>query len=185
LMMAVDRLDTSLKLAERDLWLAFLPWPQALRGEAELALGDPGVAGDLLHQAFARACQLGDPCWEGISGRGIALVAAANGDAGRAFDILSDARARTRRLADPYAWVEAYILDAMCTLGVRHGHRRTPEWIAALRDLAARSGMHELVVRSMLHGAALGVTSDLSTARLLAEPIDNPVLHRLLAAGHA
>src|SRR5262249_8317292 len=30
---AASRLDASIALAERDHWLAFLPWPQALRGE--------------------------------------------------------------------------------------------------------------------------------------------------------
>ncbi|MET0953688.1 MAG: BTAD domain-containing putative transcriptional regulator [Aeromicrobium sp.] len=182
---AIERLDTAIGLAERRLWLAFLPWPQALRGEAQLALGEADAAAPLLHQAFARACQLGDPCWEALSARGIALVAEAHGDPARAFEILADARARSTRLADPYAWVEVHVLDAMCELGVRHGHDQTRTWMLAMRERASRSGMRELLVRSMLHGAALGDDGDLATARLLAADIDNPALHGLLSASVA
>ena len=89
-----------------------------MRGEVELARGDVGGAAALLEQAFARACQLGDPCWEGMAARGLALVADANGDSATAFEILADARRRANRLADPYVWLDGYILDAQCTLGL-------------------------------------------------------------------
>src|SRR2546421_6968537 len=98
---AAGHLDASIKLAEDDHWLAFLPWPQALRGEVQLARADPPGAAGLLRHAFARACQLGDPCWEGMSARGLALVAEAEGDTERAFELLADARSRCNRLADP------------------------------------------------------------------------------------
>src|SRR6516164_3708493 len=119
---AAGQLDASIKLAEHDHWLAFLPWPQALRGEVQLARADPAGAAALLQQAFARACRLGDPCWEGMSARGLALVAEAAEDTGRAFALLSDAHARANRLADPYVWLDGYILDAQCELGRRHHH---------------------------------------------------------------
>ena len=77
--LAADRLDESIALAEADHWLAFLPWPQAIRGEVLLLQGETFKAGELLEQAFARACQIGDPCWEGLSARGLALVAGAAG----------------------------------------------------------------------------------------------------------
>ncbi|MDX6277273.1 MAG: hypothetical protein QOJ72_1401, partial [Nocardioidaceae bacterium] len=110
--LAAQQLDASIALVERDHWLAFLPWPQAMRGQVELLRGNVAGATELLQQAFARACQLGDPCWEGMSARGLALVAEASGDTDRAFEVLADARARTNRLADPYVWLDAYILDA-------------------------------------------------------------------------
>ena len=69
----------SVELAEREHWLAFLPWPQALPGQVLLARGDLAGAAACLEQSFARACQLGDPCWEGISARGLALLAEASG----------------------------------------------------------------------------------------------------------
>jgi DNA-binding SARP family transcriptional activator len=119
---AAAYLETSITLAERDHWLSFLPWPQALAGEAQLLAGDVSGASRVLRQAFARACQLGDPCWEGISARGLALVAEAQGETERAFEIATDARVRANRLADPYTWLDGYILDVECELGLRHGH---------------------------------------------------------------
>jgi hypothetical protein len=73
---AAARPDQSIRIAERDHRLAFLPWPHALPGEPD-----------------------------------------------RAVALLADARTRTNRLADPYVWLDAYILDAQCELGRRHGHR--------------------------------------------------------------
>jgi tetratricopeptide (TPR) repeat protein len=179
---AAMQLDAAVKLAEREHWLAFLPWPQALRGEVELVRGRPAAAAELLHQAFARACQLGDPCWEGISARGLALVAEAAGEVEQAFDILADAQARCNRLADPYVWLDGYILDARCELGRRHRHPETSRWVEMMRELASRTGMKELVVRSLLHGAALGNPGDAAAAALLAADIDNPLLDLLLRA---
>lgn len=129
-----------------------------------------------------RSGQLGDPCWEGMSARGLALVAEATGDPERAFEVLADARARTNRLADPYVWLDAYILDAQCELGRRHGHPDTKLWVEMMRELASRTGMKELAVRSLLHGAALGDEGAADLAVLLAADIENPELDRLLAS---
>ena len=177
---ADEHLAASVELAERDHWLSFLPWPQALRGEVYLARKDPARAAETLEQAFARACQLGDPCWEGMSARGLALVAEATGETDQAFETLLDARLRSNRLADPYVWLEAHILDALCELGLRHAHPDTRSWADAMRDLTSRTGMQELTVRAMLHSAALGNAGDASAAALLAADIDNPMLHALV-----
>ena len=165
---AAGQLDASIKLAEHDHWLAFLPWPQALRGEVQLARSDPAGAAELLQHAFARACQLGDPCWEAVAARGLALVAEAASDTERAFALLADARARGARLAEPYLWLDGYILDAQCDLGRRHGHPDTGAWVETLRTLASRSGMRELTLRSLRHGAALGREGDGAAAAVLA-----------------
>jgi DNA-binding SARP family transcriptional activator len=174
---AAGHLDAAIELAEGDHWLALLPWPQALRGEVDLAFGDPVRAAGSLEHAFARACQLGDPCWEGMAARGLALVAEARGATALAFDTLLDARSRANRLADPYAWLDAYILDALCTLGRRHAHPDTPRWADTMRELASRSAMREMTVRALLHGGASG---DGDAAALIAADIDNPVLHALV-----
>jgi DNA-binding SARP family transcriptional activator len=179
---AAPLLSDAIELAERDHWLSFLPWPQAWQGEVQLARADPGSAAGTLTQAFARSCQLGDPCWEGISARGLALAAEANGQTERAFDLLADAGTRCNRLADSYAWLDIYILDAQCTLGRRHSHPDTNQWIYTMGERASRTGMRELIVRAMLHGAALGEIGESVTATILAAEIDNPQLHRLL--GH-
>jgi DNA-binding SARP family transcriptional activator len=174
------RLSAAVALAERDHWLAFLPWPQSLQGESALAAGDVGRAAEVFDQAFARACQLGDPCWEGMAVRGLALVAESDGEVGRGFDLLDEARSRANRLADPYVWLDAHILDAPCELGRRHGHPHTARWVEELRRLASRTGMRELVVRSLVHGAGLGQEGDAEAAVLLARDVDNPVLARLI-----
>jgi DNA-binding SARP family transcriptional activator len=174
-------LDLSLELCRRSHWLAFVPWPQAMRGEVELGRSRFSEAADSLDQAFARACQLGDPCWEGMSARGLAMVAEGAGESERAFEILADARIRSNRLTDPYVWLDAYILDAQCDLGRRHGHPETATWVGVLGSLAARTGMKELIVRSLLHAEALGDESAGHAAGLLAVEIDNPALARLLA----
>ncbi|GAA4603211.1 DNA-binding SARP family transcriptional activator [Actinoplanes octamycinicus] len=178
---AAEHLDAAIRLAERDHWLAFLPWPQALRGEVHLAASETAAAAAVLQQAFARACQLGDPCWEGIAARSLALTAEAAGRTAEAFALLADARRRSNRMADSYVWLDAYILDAQCELGRRHGHPNAPLWVGALRRLASRTGMREMIVRAMWHGAALGHAGDHDAARLLAGDIANPVLDALLA----
>ncbi|WP_249998418.1 BTAD domain-containing putative transcriptional regulator [Actinoplanes sp. M2I2] len=170
---AAARLDDAIRIAERDHWLAFLPWPQALRGEVHLASADPAAAARILRQAFARACQIGDPCWEGMAARSLALVAEAAGDPGRAFDLLADARTRSNRLADPYVWLDAHILDAQCELGRRHGHPDVRVWADALGRLASRTGMREMTVRALRHSDGPG---DHAAAAVLACEIDNPLL---------
>lgn len=178
---ADEALRSAIELGERERWLAFLPWPQAFVGELELARGRVETASTVLGQAFARACQLGDPCWEGVSARGLALVADARGHTDAAFELLADARARANRLADPYVWLDAYILDALCTLGVRHAHPDAPTWARLLHRLASRTGMRELTVRALLHAASLGDPDAADGARLLATEIDSPALAHLVA----
>jgi tetratricopeptide (TPR) repeat protein len=177
---AAAHLRAALELATREHWLSYVPWPQALLGEVELARGDLAAAAGLLEQAFARACQLGDPCWEGLAARGLALLADARGDADRAFALLDDAQRRATRLADSYVWLTGYVLDAQAGLGLRHGHPGTAGWVDALGRLAARTGMRELVVRGLLHGAALGRPGQVEAARLLVADIDNPCLAALV-----
>ncbi len=180
--LAAARLEESVERAAGAHWLSFLPWPQAFRGELLVARGDVDAAGPVLQQAFARACQLGDPCWEGISARGLALVAEAEGRTGDAFDLLADARARSTRLEDSYHWLDVHILDAQCALGRRHDHPDTARWVETMRERASRTGMRELTVRAMLHAAALGSDDDAQAAALLAADIDNPVLATLVAS---
>ena len=179
---AARHLESAITLAEADHWLAFLPWPQAMRGELHLLGGDPDQAGRMIDQAFARACQLGDPCWEGTAARCTALVSEARGDVDEAFRGLGEARVRANRLADPYVWLDAHILDTMCALGLRHQHPDTAAWAESLRLIASRSGMRELTVRCALHRAALGEPGEADAAAVLAAGIDNPALARLVAA---
>jgi hypothetical protein len=84
-------------------------------------------------------------------------------------------------LPDAYVWVQAYILDALATLGVQRHHPRTATWIADLAAVAQRSGMVELAARAALHRWQSGETAGLDAARALGAGVENPVLARLLA----
>lgn len=171
---AVAELDASTSESQR-VWTAFLPWPQSLRAEAELLSGRIDPAAELFEQAFALGCQLGDPCWEGIAGRGLGRVAMARGQPARAAEILQDALKRCAHLPDGYLWGKAYALDALCRVAGRARMPQARVWGDELMSLAAGAGMREMVVRAYLHQAE-GGHAPAAVARLLAGEIDNPRL---------
>lgn len=175
---AENVLDRSVDLAQHG-WTAFVPWPQSLRAEADLMRGDVNAAASRFEHAFALGCQIGDPCWEGIAGRGLGCVAIARGESQRAVEIFVDAIARSARLPDAYLWGKGHALDALCGVAVVHAMPHASAWINDLQSLAARSGMRELTARACLHRAALGDSASGAAARLLAGQIDNPALHAL------
>ena len=178
LVAAADALDRSLAIAQQR-WTAFVPWPLSLRAELDLQRGDVDAASDRFEHAFALGCQLGDPCWEGIGGRGLGRIAIARGDSARAVDLLVDAIARCVRLPDAYLWGKAYSLDVLCGLAVAGHMPQAAGWLDELQVLAARSGMRELTVRSHVHRAGLGDKRSGQAAQLLARDIDSPALHLL------
>jgi len=169
-------LGRSIELARSMAWISFLPWPQSLLGQVDLAEGRRGDAAAAFESAFAMGCQLGDPCWEGMAARGIGLLHIADGDIAGGIEWLDDARTRCVRLPDAYLWIQAYCLDALCAAGVGHGRPEAPRWIADLEALAARTGMREVLVRALLHRSALGDAEAGQAARLFASEIDNPAI---------
>ncbi len=174
-------LARSLDLVHQQRWIAFLPWPQALRAELDLRSGDLDGAADGLAQAWGLACQLDDPCWEGMAARGLGLLHAGRGDRIAATEWLGEAVSRCIRVSDRYQWVHAYALDATVTTALdHHDEDRARAFVGTLASLAARCDMREFVVRSHLHRSRLGDQSALASARLLGADIDNPALHELL-----
>lgn len=173
---AAEALDEALARATGAGWTTFVPWPESLRAEIDLQCGDVEAAQTRLEHAFALGCQIGDPCWEGISARGLGLVRAAQGDVDGAVEALLDARRRASRLPDGYVWVEAYVLDALAALGVARHLPPTGTWVAALAAVAERSGMAELTVRAAAHRWRLGDPAGLAAARALGASVDNPAL---------
>lgn len=174
-------LDRTVQQA-RQSWTAFLPWPQSLAAEGDLQQGRVDRAAEQFEQAFALGCQLGDPCWEGLAGRGLAQVAAARGDTTRARELLLDALDRGSRVPDAYLWGRVYTLDALCALAIAQHWPEAPSRADEMLALAQRSGMRELVVRAHLHSVALGRTAALDVAAELAQELGNPVLMRAVAA---
>jgi DNA-binding SARP family transcriptional activator len=163
----------------RRLWTAFLPWPLSFRAEIDLARGHVDVASERFEHAFALGCQLGDPCWEGIAGRGRGCIAMRRGEVQRAVEILQDTLSRSGRLPDAYLWGRAYVLETLCQLGVSRRLAPASQWIEDLMEMATRSGMREFVVRACAYRASLGNAEHAAAARVLAQAIDNPVLHAL------
>lgn len=164
---------------------AFVPWPESFRGELDLVVGDLASAEARFEHAFALGCQVGDPCWEGISLRGLGLAAAARGDVPRALELLMEAPRLCRRLPDTYLWIEAYAKDALCAVAVDHRSEATRRWIDELELVAARRGIRELLLRASVYRALIGEPGALEVARSLASQIDNPALDRLMASADA
>ena len=178
---AVAVLARSLELVYEQRWMAFLPWPQTLSAELDLAAGDVDHAADGLEQAWSLACQLGDPCWEGMAARGLGLLNASRGEHDAATTWLAEAASRSTRIPDRYQWVHAHVLDTMITTALaRDDHDRAGPLVATLATLAARCDMRELVVRAHLHRSRLGDRTALASARLLGAGIDNPALTTLM-----
>jgi DNA-binding SARP family transcriptional activator len=173
---ARESLQAALEVARRLRWTAFIPLPEALLADVDLAEGRIDAAAAGYEHAYAMALQLGDPCWEGIAGRGLGLVADRRGDVETALRRVNEARVRCVRLPDAWLWVEGYCLDALCGLGLKHGQPDAARWVADLEGLATRTGMRELAARAYVHRSRLGDPAAASAARVLAAEVDNPTV---------
>jgi DNA-binding SARP family transcriptional activator len=182
---AIGVLDRALELIEAERWLAFLPFPEAMRGEIDLSRGDTARAAERFERAFAMACDLQDPCWEGLAARNLGLLHRAQGVTGSSRTWMDEARARCTRLPDRYVWMQGHVLDAAIEVDLDDGPgERTQQLVRALGALAARTEMRELVVRCQIHAARMGDSGALDSARMLAARIDNPALAQLVD-GHS
>jgi tetratricopeptide (TPR) repeat protein len=181
---AAGVLADSLRLVHDQRWMAFLPWPQALRAELDLLAGDLVTATDGFERSWTLGSQIGDPCWEGMAARGLGMLHSRRGDDETAVQWFDAGVSRCARMPDRYQWVHGYVLDAAAGAALdRDEPARAKPLVSALAALAARCDMRELVVRAHLHRGRLGDRSALAAARLLSADIDNPALTSLLAAG--
>jgi hypothetical protein len=180
---AAGALTRCLELVHEQRWIAFQPWPQALRAELDLYAGDVDGAADHLHQAWTLACQLDDPCWEGMAARGLGLLHARRGDGPGASRWLDEATARCNRVPDRYQWIRAHVLDTTISAALdRDDADLARQLVTTLSTLAARCEMREILVRAHLHRGRLGDPTAYPAARLLATGIDNPALAALVSA---
>ncbi len=161
-------------------WVGLRPWAEIMLAEVELMTGRTEAARKRLDTAYELACRLGDPCWEGMGARANGLLHLAAGELEAARDWFAEARRRSSRVSDRYVWVYAHSLDAAAGVAIELGDPEARDLVAELTELAARSGMRELVVRGRLHASRLGEPGALDAARLLAADIDNPALANLL-----
>jgi DNA-binding SARP family transcriptional activator len=176
------RSDRAIATAGEENWLAFVPFPEAIRAEADRLGGDLAGAGERFERAFALGCSLEDPCWESMAARGLGLIAAEEGDSGEAARWLEEARTRCVRWPDRWEWSHGYALEAAAGFAVSREDPRAPELVARLRQVADHASLREQTVRALLLQARLGDAGARPTAELIAREIDNPALSAELQA---
>ncbi len=170
---ARESLQQALDLVASIGWISFEAWPEGWLAEVELADGNVDLARDRFEHAFALGCELRDPCWEGLSGRGLGMIAAREGRTAEALRRLEDARGRATRTTDCYLWIAAYTLEGFASVAVASGSRRAPALVEDLRALAGRSGMYEFSVRAFALKEQLGDPGAAAAARLLSAEIES------------
>jgi hypothetical protein len=174
--------EHSIEICDQERWNAFLPWPQALRAHCLAATGQWDEARDDAEQAFALACQLADPCWEGMAGRALAMLALHDGDVTAAGEWITDARRRCDRVSDRYVWVSGFVALGHLEIAAS----RQPDLVLPLaRRLyreATRTDLPEFISWALVYQAEAGDPASAPLARAIAREITNPALQARAAA---
>ena len=147
---AVQWLTDSLILVHDLRWILFEPWPVAVLAEANLVADRTAASGSDLERCFALSCQLEDPCWEGASGRVMALHHARRGEHERALRWITEARARCTRKTNTWVGLLGSILLTEAELRVGTGDTAGAD--AAGRELvglAAHAHLDGLLPRGL------------------------------------
>jgi DNA-binding SARP family transcriptional activator len=173
---ARDSGRSAIALAQDEGWMSFVPYPETWTALADLGLGQLDESHEVLEHAWAMACQIGDPCWQTLSLRGLGLVSATRDLGCEALDQLEEAPSYCRGLPDAYRWAEAYALESLVAVSIQAGDDRAPGWLAQLGALSDRCGFRELQVRTHLHQSRLGEPDAWKLAAMLVAEIDNPLL---------
>jgi hypothetical protein len=174
--------EHSMAVARRERWNAFLPWPQVLHAECLAQAGRWDEASEETEHAFALACELGDPCWEGMAARALGLQALHAGDLSAAQTWLADARRRCDRVPDRYVWVSAYVGLAQLETAARQDPGLVAPVAARLYEHAARSDLPEFLAWALVYQAEFGDHAKVRLARSAADGIANPDLQARVQA---
>src|SRR5215469_1401934 len=142
--MARGHLDQALQIAQTRSWAGVTAAPLALLGHVAVATGDLVTARDLLEEALARACQVGDPCWETWAAHGLGLHAAASREPDAALHHLADAVTRSRPSRGGHLWSHVWALTDAARLGRHLGDPRHVTWQDEALATAQRCGMRAL-----------------------------------------
>jgi len=183
LQLAEQTLERGIELTAAERWTTFAAYPEALRAEVWVRLGDLDRAAEAFEHAFALGCQVDDACWESYGVRGFGLLTAASGDLAGAVETLGQALTRCARQRDTHLWLRAYVLDALCAVAVADEHPTAARWVTDLASLTGRSGMREMSVRAYLYRRDLGDDSAIEAARVLSVGVENPHLLELIEPG--
>jgi DNA-binding SARP family transcriptional activator len=173
---AAATFDAAIAHTREEHWTAYLPFPEVLRAEVDRRRGDLAAAEPVLEHAHAMSLEVGDPCWIGLSSRGLGLVAAAQGDAPAADGWLDAASRAVLANTQTNRWVQSFVSDGRCRYyrSIESEQLRTEAH--RLLDLATRTSMPEVVVRAQLHLDAAGEQGALDAAGLVLSELDNPEL---------
>jgi DNA-binding SARP family transcriptional activator len=144
---ARGHLDEALHIAQTRSWAGVTAAPLALLGHVAVATGDLVTANDLLEEAFARACQVADPCWETWAAHGLGLHSEAVGDPSAALRYLADAATRSLPARGGHLWSHVWALTDAVRLGRRLGDPRHPAWWEDALATAQSCGMRALTTQ--------------------------------------
>jgi DNA-binding SARP family transcriptional activator len=165
---AIPALDRAIGLARLH-WVGFRPWPEALRAEVALALGQVQHAEHMFQAAYALARSFDhSPCWESATARGLGLVASAHGAVDRAVARLDDAYRSLDRESATYQWARCNALDSLCEVAVTNHLPGSAGWLAELEEQAGRFRLQGFLARSFQYRDRLGLAG---TATLAALPV--------------
>ncbi len=174
--------ERSIGICDREDWNAFMPWPQALRAHCLAAAEQWDQAREDAESAFALACQLGDPCWEGMAGRALALLALHAGDGAAAAAWITDARQRCDRVPDRYVWVSAFVGLGHLEIAARQQRDLLIPLARRLYQDALRADLPEFIAWALIYQAEAGELANLPMVRALAAGVVNPALQARAAA---
>ena len=113
---ALATATASIAAARASGWLSLVPWPMAILGEAQLLTAQTRSASATFGQAYVLSREIGDPCWQALALRGMALVAQRDGDPDRARGLLAQGLRCAREQPDTYTWAEAVLLTDLVSL---------------------------------------------------------------------
>jgi DNA-binding SARP family transcriptional activator len=174
--------ERSIGICDRERWNAFVPWPQAVRAHCLAAAGRWDQAREDAENAFALACQLGDPCWEGMAGRALALLALHSGDGTAAVEWITDARQRCDRVPDRYVWVSGFVGLGQLEIAARQQPDLLMPLAQRLYQDALRADLPEFIAWALIYQAEAGHLANLPMVRALAADVVNPALQARAAA---
>jgi DNA-binding SARP family transcriptional activator len=153
---ATEHAELCLQMAAEERWTAMLPWMEAILAELDLAAGRVAQAERRLRHAWSLSQVLGDWCWQGMTARGLGMVAYARDDIPEATRWLDEAARRARQDHDRYVWIHAWVQEARCQVSVAGGLPHAEADVARLGRLAAATCQPDFAARADLHRAALG-----------------------------
>lgn len=177
---AAEALDEARRIARLERWSAFLPWPETLGAEVDLALGHATAARNALTHAHALAEHVNDTGLQAFAGRGLALVARHEGDRVEALARVEAARLHAFRGSRTYVWIQAEVAALRTELLAERP--KVDDSLEEWMELAARAGLAESASRAYLKAAQLGRPGAYAAAVALASDIDNQLLHEQIAA---